>query len=68
MNKIVPIGGVHKTASSLLAEIMSDDMVEKVIVLTMDKDRNMKFAHLNFTDEEMSLASIILQKKVMDLL
>ena len=34
MSKVTPIGGVHKSASSLLAEIMNDLDVEKCVVVT----------------------------------
>lgn len=37
MSKVVPIGGEHKSAHSLLAEVMSDPTLESVVVITFRK-------------------------------
>jgi hypothetical protein len=34
MSKIVPIGGTHSSAHSMLAEVMSDPNVESCVVVT----------------------------------
>lgn len=40
MGKIVPIGGKHRSARSMLAEVMDDPGLDKCWVISMDKDGN----------------------------
>jgi hypothetical protein len=43
-NKITPLGGKHKSASSLLAEIMNDPAAKRVVVFTFDGEGTMRLA------------------------
>lgn len=58
-NKIVPLGGKHKTVSSLLAEIMNDPDAKKCVIFTFDGEGNMGFSHVDVTRMEMAFASTI---------
>jgi hypothetical protein len=60
--KVIPLGGKHKSASSLLAEIMNDPKVKRVVVFTFDGEGNMSFAHFDCTRSEMAYASVIAAK------
>ena len=61
-NKITPLGGKHKSASSLLAEIMNDPKAKRGVVFTFDGEGNMSFAHFDCTRSEMAYASVIAAK------
>jgi hypothetical protein len=61
-SKVVPLGGKHKSASSLLAEIMNDPKAKRVVVFTFDGEGNMGFAHFDCTRSEMAYASVIAAK------
>jgi hypothetical protein len=58
-SKVVPLGGKHKSASSLLAEMMNDRRARGVVVFTFDGEGNMGFAHFECTHSEMAYASVI---------
>jgi hypothetical protein len=62
-NKITPIGGQHRSASSLLAEVMNDPSVKKVIVFTLDGAGSLSFGHFDCTHEEIAFASVVLARK-----
>jgi hypothetical protein len=48
-SKVVPLGGKHQSASSLLAEIMNDPTAKRVAVFTFDGEGKMSFAHFDCT-------------------
>jgi hypothetical protein len=60
--KIVPIGGVHKSSQSLLAEIMNDPAVKGVVVFGFDDVGGMSFAHFDVSRAEMAYASVTAAK------
>ena len=57
--KIVPIGGKHRSASSLLAEVMNDPDVKRVVIFAFDDHGAMSFAHFGCKRSEMAYASVI---------
>jgi hypothetical protein len=61
-SKVVPLGGKHKSASSLLAEVMNDPTTKRVVLFTFDGEGNMSFAHFECTRSEMAYASVIAAK------
>jgi len=65
MSKVVPIGGVHKSASSLLAEVMNDPDLDRVLVCGFMKKGEMTFAHYECTLQEFSFASVYLAHRTM---
>ena len=58
-NKITPLGGKHKSASSLLAEAMNDPNAKRAVVFTFDGEGNMGFGQFGVTRSEMAYASVI---------
>lgn len=57
---VTPIGGTHRSARSLLAEIMSDDEVVKCVVVVIRKDGNIGHAHYEMSRAEMAYAGTLL--------
>lgn len=47
INKIIPIGGEHRSAPSLLAEIMNDPNLRSVVVVSFLDDGTTAFSHFN---------------------
>ena len=66
MSNIVALGGKHKSASSLLAEIMNDQACKRVVLMTFDGDGNAGFAHFECTRQEMAFASLAIAKHAMN--
>lgn len=58
-NKITPIGGVHRSARSLLAEIMNDPQLSGVAVFATTTDGCLKTGHFEIKCAEMALISVI---------
>lgn len=56
--KIVPLGGKHRSARSLLAEIMNDEDVETVVVYAFSKDGLLKCAQFGMTVRNMAWAAV----------
>jgi hypothetical protein len=61
-NVVVPMGGRHKSASSLLAEIMNDPTLAKVVVFTIDHDGDGLVAHYEMTRAELTFAAARIQR------
>jgi hypothetical protein len=61
--KVFPIGGEHKSASSLLAECMDDPQTKRVVVFSFDGQGSMSFAHFGVTRMEMAYAAAIAAKQ-----
>ena len=56
-NKIVPLGGKHRSAKSMLAEIMNDPDMASCVVFTFDGKGNMGFGQFGVSSQEMAFAS-----------
>jgi hypothetical protein len=65
MSKVVPIGGSHKSASSLLAEVMTDPNLERVLICGFMKNGEMNFTHFECTLQEFAFASVYLAHRTM---
>jgi hypothetical protein len=61
-NKIVPIGGKHMSAASLLAEIMNDPEVERLVIVTFLTDGDCGTAQFETTRAELCYAAALIQK------
>lgn len=64
MSKIVPLGGQHKTAHSLFAELMNNPDIKKCAVVTMHEDGSSGFVHLDMSLQELCFAATLIQSKV----
>jgi len=62
MGKVVPLGGKHKSVSSLLAEIISDVEIEKCVIVALRKDGEAWTAHYEMTRADMCYAAALLQR------
>lgn len=60
--KISPIGGKHRSASSLLAEVMNDPKMVKCVVVTLNDAGDFGMAHYEMTRAEMTFAAATLVK------
>jgi hypothetical protein len=58
-NKIVPLGGKHKTVRSLLAEVMNDEEAEKCLVFIITKEGDTRSAHLGMSRAEMAYMGLL---------
>ena len=58
-SKIVPLGGKHQSASSLMAVAMNDPNAKHVVIFTIDGEGSMGFSHFGCTRSEMAYASVI---------
>jgi hypothetical protein len=66
MNKIVPLGGAHKSAQSLLAEVMNDQNVQRVVLVTFKEDGATGLAHFQCTRQEMAWASLLISNAAIE--
>jgi hypothetical protein len=64
-NKIVPIGGQHQSARSLLAEVMNDEELDSVVLVAFLKDGTPVPTWYGTTMANMSYAIMILQQELM---
>lgn len=64
--KIVPIGGAHKSARSLLAEVMNDEGMVKVVLVTLSQDGEAGFAQYGLTRAEMAWAAAVVHRHIFD--
>lgn len=60
-NKIVPFGGEHKSARSLLAEAMNDPSLDHCVLVCFDEDGNYGVSHFKMTRERMCFASELIK-------
>lgn len=67
-NKIIPLGGEHKSASSMLAEVMNDPELDRVAVFVKTKSGHLKSGHFGMLDYDMAMISIISQQMCLDTL
>ena len=58
-NKIIPLGGKHKSPQSLLAEVMNDPNLTKVAVFTFHKDGSMGQAYIGLSNAEMAFVGAV---------
>ncbi len=65
-SKIVPLGGKHRSAKSLLAEVMNDPNMEKVVLVTLSADGGIGWAHFEMSRAEMAWAGLVLQRLAFD--
>ena len=65
-NKITPIGGTHRSAASLLAEIMNDPNMVRCVVITFDVDGNVGWGHYEVSRGEMTYAAALLNRIAFD--
>lgn len=63
---VVPMRGRYEQWRALLGEIMEDDSVEHLVVVTFGKDGTVKSGHYECTREEMAFGALLLQKKAME--
>ena len=66
MSKVTPIGGVHRSARSLLAEVMNDPGLAKCVVITLDKDGNIGWGHFEMSRAEMTYAAATINRMAFD--
>lgn len=62
MTKITPIGGRHRSARSLLAEVMNDPDMVKCVVVTLSEDGDVGVAHFEMTRAEITYAAAVIQR------
>lgn len=60
-NVITPLGGKHRSARSLLAEIMNDD-ISKCVVVCIDAAGDSHIAHFDMTLAEMCYAAEMIRR------
>ena len=58
-NKIVPLGGSHKSVRSLLAEVMNDDDAVKCLVFIITLEGDTRSAHLGMTRAELAYMGLL---------
>lgn len=63
-NVVVPIGGRHQSASSLLAELYADTTIEKIVVSFIDKDGECYTQQFGMTVAEMAYAALVIQNRI----
>jgi hypothetical protein len=66
LSKIAPIGGVHRSARSLLAEVMNDPYMVKCIVITMNEAGEIGWGHFETTRAEMTYAAAFINRMAFD--
>lgn len=59
MSKVHPLGGKHKSASSMLAEAMADLDCKRALVFWFDDSGNMKYGHFEVTRKETAYAAAV---------
>lgn len=62
MSKIVPLGGAHRSAKSLLAQVMNDPELDKCVVVTISKNGDIGIAHFEMTRAEMCYAAAVITR------
>jgi hypothetical protein len=62
---IVPLRGHHENWRSLMGEIMEDDGVCKLVIVTFKTDGNAAIAHFEMTRAEMAYAALLIQEQAM---
>ena len=65
-NKIVPIGGCHKSASSMLAQAMNDKSILRVVCYGFTADGSIKPFQYGATIGDMALVSVLAAKSSTD--
>lgn len=63
---VVPIGGKHKSVKSLLAEIMNDTDVERLVIVTFLKDGECSMAQFETTRADLCYAGALIQRMAFD--
>lgn len=63
---IVPIKGKFEGWRTLLAHIMEDDTVERLVIVTSCTDGSMKSAHFEMTREQMAYAALVIQQNALE--
>lgn len=66
MSVIVPLGGKHRSVKSLLAELMNDEDITKLVIVTMDKEGNTGKAHFEMTRAELTYAAQLINRIAFD--
>ena len=66
LSKITPIGGVHRSARSLLAEVMNDPHMVKCIVITMNEAGDLGWGSFEITRAEMTYAAAFINRMAFD--
>ncbi len=66
MNKVTPIGGRHRSAISLLAEVMNDPDMDRCIVLTFRRGGDIGWGHYEVTQAETTYAAALLNRLAFD--
>lgn len=64
--KIVPIGGSHRSAKSMLAEVMNDPDLERCIVVSIGKGGGIGWGHYEMSRAEMTYAAALIQRLAFD--
>jgi hypothetical protein len=64
--KIVPLGGHHRSARSMLAEVMNDPNLDRCVVITFGKDDGVGWGHYEVSRAEMTYAAALLQRLAFD--
>lgn len=62
MTKIAPIGGTHRSARSLLAEIMNHPNMKRCVVVTIAEDGSLGWGHYEMTGAELTYAAALLNR------
>ena len=63
MSKVVPIGGMHQSAQSLLAQLQSDETIKGVAVVYFHGENGVGYAYHQVSAEELTLAGAILTQR-----
>jgi hypothetical protein len=63
-NVVVPLGGAHKSARSLLAEAMNDPRLDHCVLICFDKDGSYGFSHFGMSRERMCFAAELIIHRV----
>ena len=58
---IVPLRGYHEGVKSLLGEMMEDDQIDHIVLVTFNKDGTSGVCHFDVTRKEMAWAALLLQ-------
>lgn len=66
LNVIVPLGGRHQSARSLLAEIMNDPELEKVVLVAYQRNGDSMVAHYQCTRAELTFAAATIERFAFD--
>ena len=66
MSKVVALGGKHRSAQSLLAEMMVDEEIKSCVVMGFTADNVSRFAHFDVTRQQMAYAACIFQSHAVE--